>query len=118
MKRGNAMMVRTGFALLAGLVTAAPAAAQVSNDVVKLGVTNDQASIYSAAGGFGSVIAARMAAEDFGGTVLGKKIEIVFADNQTSRTSGSRSRGAGSTPRTSTRSLMAAHPRSAWRSSR
>ena len=76
------MMHRTGFALLAGLLGTCSASAQVSNDVVKLGVTNDQASIYSAAGGFGSVIAARMAAEDFGGTVLGKKIEIVFADNQ------------------------------------
>ena len=59
-----------------------PAAAQVSDDVVKLGVTNDQASIYSAATGIGVVIAAQMAAEDFGGTVLGKKIEIVSADHQ------------------------------------
>ena len=59
-----------------------PAAAQVSDGVVKLGVTNDQASIYSAATGIGVVIAAQMSAEDFGGTVLGKKIEIVSADNQ------------------------------------
>src|SRR5215470_19533932 len=59
-----------------------PAAAQVSDDVVKLGVTNDQAGIYSAAGGYGVVIAAQMAVEDFGGTVRGKKIEVVFADNQ------------------------------------
>src|SRR5215475_10435899 len=68
--------------LLGATLFAGSANAQISNDTVKLGVTNDQASIYSAAGGFGSVIAARMAAEDFGGTVLGKKIEIVFADNQ------------------------------------
>ena len=53
-----------------------------SDDVVKLGVTNDQASIYSAATGIGVAIAAQMAAEDFGGTVLGKKIEIVSADNR------------------------------------
>jgi branched-chain amino acid transport system substrate-binding protein len=65
--------------LMAG---AGAAPAQVSNDVVKLAVTNDQSSIYSAAGGYGAVIAAQMAAEDAGGTVLGKKIEIVFADNQ------------------------------------
>jgi branched-chain amino acid transport system substrate-binding protein len=65
---------------MAGLTI--PAAAQVSDGVVKLGVTNDQASIYSAATGIGVVIAAQMAAEDFGGTVLGKKIEIVSADNQ------------------------------------
>jgi branched-chain amino acid transport system substrate-binding protein len=68
--------------LLAGGLLTGPASGQVSNDVVKLGVTNDQAGIYSAAGGFGAVIAARMAVEDFGGTVLGKKIEVVFADNQ------------------------------------
>ena len=67
---------------VAAAASVTPAAAQVSDDVVKLGVTNDQASIYSAATGVGVVIAAQMAAEDFGGTVLGKKIEIVSADNQ------------------------------------
>jgi branched-chain amino acid transport system substrate-binding protein len=84
MKQGDAMRTGTGFAaaLLGGTLIAGGASAQISDDVVKLGVTNDQASIYSAAGGFGSVIAARMAVEDFGGTVLGKKIEVVFADNQ------------------------------------
>ncbi len=71
----TALLVATG--LMAG-----SAAAQVSNDVVKLAVTNDQSSIYSAAGGYGAVVAAQMAAEDAGGSVLGKKIEIVFADNQ------------------------------------
>ena len=73
---------RIGAVVAIVAATVAPVTAQVSNDVVKLGVTNDQASIYSAAGGFGAVIAARMAVEDFGGTVLGKKIEVVFADNQ------------------------------------
>lgn len=56
--------------------------AQVSNDVVKIGVLNDQSGIYSDLSGQGSVVAARMAVEDFGGTVLGKPIEIVFADHQ------------------------------------
>ena len=65
--------------IIAGVATAA---AQVSNDVVKLAITNDQSSIYSAAGGYGAVVAAQLAAEDAGGSVLGKKIEIVFADNQ------------------------------------
>jgi branched-chain amino acid transport system substrate-binding protein len=59
-----------------------PAQAQVSDDVVKIAIINDQSSILSEAGGFGSVIAARLAVQDFGGSVLGKKIEIVFADNQ------------------------------------
>src|SRR5581483_1082741 len=82
MHPGGTSMRTTCFAACAAILLASIAHAQISDDVVKLGVTNDQASIYSAAGGFGSVIAARMAAEDFGGTVLGKKIEVVFADNQ------------------------------------
>src|ERR1044072_4069115 len=73
---------RPAAVLLAAAALTGAASAQVSNDVVKLGVTNDQASIYSAAGGFGAVIAARMAVEDVGGSVMGKKIEVVFADNQ------------------------------------
>ena len=43
---------------------------------------NDQSGLYADLGGPGSVIAARMAVEDAGGTVLGKPIEIVFADHQ------------------------------------
>src|SRR5262249_57686374 len=40
------------------------------------------ASMCSAGGGYGVVVAAEMAVEEFGGSVLGKKIEVVFADNQ------------------------------------
>src|SRR3979411_2320283 len=85
-------------ALIAGALLAstppagARAFAQISDDVVKLGVTNDQASIYSAAGGFGAVIATRIGVEDFGGTVLGKKIEVVF-DRTTRRGRGPRDTG-------------------------
>jgi branched-chain amino acid transport system substrate-binding protein len=61
----------------------APAAlAQISDDVVRVGVLNDQSSLYADAGGPGSVVAARMAVEDAGGSVLGKPVEIVFADHQ------------------------------------
>jgi branched-chain amino acid transport system substrate-binding protein len=56
--------------------------AQVSGDVVKIGVLNDQSGPYADLAGKGSVIAAQMAAEDFGGKVLGKPIEIVTADHQ------------------------------------
>jgi branched-chain amino acid transport system substrate-binding protein len=58
------------------------ASAQISDNVVKIGVLNDQSGLYADLGGPGSVTAARMAAEDAGGTVLGKPIEIVFADHQ------------------------------------
>jgi branched-chain amino acid transport system substrate-binding protein len=69
-------------ALAGFLLWAMPARAQVSDDVVKIGVLNDQSGLYADLGGPGSVTAARMAAEDAGGSVLGKPIEIVFADHQ------------------------------------
>src|SRR5260221_6366262 len=49
---------------------------------VKIGVLNDQSGLYADVSGQGSVVAARMAVEDFGGKVLGKPIEIIFADHQ------------------------------------
>jgi branched-chain amino acid transport system substrate-binding protein len=58
------------------------ARAQISDDVVRIGVLNDQSGLYADLGGPGSVTAARMAAQDAGGSVLGKSIEIVFADHQ------------------------------------
>jgi branched-chain amino acid transport system substrate-binding protein len=49
---------------------------------VKIGILNDQSGVYADYGGKYSVEAARMAIEDFGGEVLGKKIEMVTADHQ------------------------------------
>jgi branched-chain amino acid transport system substrate-binding protein len=71
-------------ALLAasGLFAAAPVPAQVSGDVVRIGVINDMSGLYSDLGGEGSVEAARLAVEDFGPTVLGRKIEVLHADHQ------------------------------------
>src|SRR5688572_32488144 len=63
-------------------VAAGPAHAQISGDVVRIGVLTDMNSIYADINGMGAVEAARMAVEDFGGTVLGKKIDLVFADTQ------------------------------------
>jgi branched-chain amino acid transport system substrate-binding protein len=68
---------------LAAVCLGAPAArAQISDDVVRIGVLNDQSGLYADLGGPGTVVAARMAVEDAGGAVLGKPIEIVFADHQ------------------------------------
>ena len=58
------------------------ASAQISGDVVKIGILNDQSGLYSDLAGAGSVEAARMAIEEFGGQVAGKKIELVSADHQ------------------------------------
>jgi branched-chain amino acid transport system substrate-binding protein len=49
---------------------------------INLGVLTDMKGIYSALSGAGSVEAARMAAEDFGGRVLGKEIQVLAADHQ------------------------------------
>ena len=49
---------------------------------VKIGVLTDAAGPYADSGGPGSVLAARMAVAEFGGTVLGKKIEILLGDTQ------------------------------------
>ena len=58
------------------------ASAMAAGDVVKIGVLNDQAGVFSDSTGRGSVIAAEMAAKDFGGKVAGKRIEIISADHQ------------------------------------
>ncbi|RYH70996.1 MAG: ABC transporter substrate-binding protein [Alcaligenaceae bacterium] len=49
---------------------------------VKIGVLTDQSSVYADLTGAGSVLAARMAVEDFGPTVLDRPIQIVVADHQ------------------------------------
>ena len=68
-------------ALAAGFSGAA--GAQVSDGVVKIGVLNDMSSLYSDIAGPGSVIAARLAIEDFQRmSKAGLKIEVVSADHQ------------------------------------
>src|SRR5271156_4958425 len=61
-----------------GLMLAAPASAQG----VKIGILNDQSGVYADYGGKYSFEAAKMAIEDFGGEVLGQKIEIISGDHQ------------------------------------
>ena len=58
------------------------AAAQISDDVVKLGVLTDLSGPAATATGQGSVAAAEMAVADFGGSVLGKPIQVISADHQ------------------------------------
>ena len=69
------------FASLLAAYVASPAQAQISDGVVKIGVLNDMAGPYADFAGPGTVDAVRLAVEDFGGTVLGKPVEIVFADH-------------------------------------
>ena len=58
------------------------AQAQISDGVIKIGVMNDASGLYADITGQGSVIAARMAVEDFGAAAKGLKVEIVSADHQ------------------------------------
>jgi branched-chain amino acid transport system substrate-binding protein len=62
--------------------TAAGAHAQYSDNVIKIGVMNDQSGTYADLAGPGSTVAARMAVEDFGAAKKGMKVEIVVADHQ------------------------------------
>src|SRR4051794_32367574 len=78
-------MTKTLWRLAAALAMAlgsAAAQAQVSDNVVKIGVLTDMSGTQSDSTGPGSFLAARMAAEDFGGTVLGKRIEVISGDHQ------------------------------------
>jgi hypothetical protein len=61
---------------------ALPAAAQLSDNTLKLGVATDLSSLYADINGPGAVLAVQMAIEDFGGSVLGQKIELVSGDIQ------------------------------------
>ena len=76
------ILPRAGLGALLLAALAATAHAQISDDVVRIGVMADQTGPYSANGGPGSLLAVHMAVEDFGGKVLGKNIEVVVADDQ------------------------------------
>src|SRR2546428_4129009 len=75
-------IVRIVALILIVLSLAGPASAQISDGIVKIGVLNDQSSLYADLAGQGSVVAARMAVEDFGADKKGMKVEIVSADHQ------------------------------------
>jgi branched-chain amino acid transport system substrate-binding protein len=80
-QRGN-MMKSFAAALMAGLAIVAfglPANAQISDDVVKIGVLTDMSSLYADATGKGSVAAVQMAIADYKGKL---KVEMISADHQ------------------------------------
>jgi len=77
------MLARRGMQIAAALALSTGLAhAQVSDGVIKIGVMNDQSGTYADLAGPGSVVAARMAVEDFGAAKKGMKVEIVVADHQ------------------------------------
>ncbi|WP_370225570.1 ABC transporter substrate-binding protein, partial [Pararhodobacter marinus] len=72
----------TALFLACTALTAAPAWADFSGDVIRIGVMNDQSGPYADNCGAGSVAMARLAIEDHGGAINGVPIEIVVADDQ------------------------------------
>ena len=77
------MSLKRRLSLAAALALAVGAAhAQISDGVIKIGVMNDQSGTYADLAGPGSVVAARMAVEDFGAAKKGMKVEILVADHQ------------------------------------
>ncbi len=84
MARKGMLTLVMALVLWAGVVHA-----QVSDGIVKIGVLNDQSSLYADLTGQGSVVAARMAVEDFGADKKGLKVEVIFADHQNKADVGS-----------------------------
>lgn len=71
-----------GLALGASMGLPGAQAAGLSGDAVKVGLLTDMSATYSDLSGQGTIVAAEMAIEDFGGKVMGKPIELITADHQ------------------------------------
>ncbi|WP_207795972.1 ABC transporter substrate-binding protein [Kinneretia aquatilis] len=75
--------IRIKHLALASLLACTGAAqAQISGDVIKIGIITDMSSVYADIDGAGGVEAIKMAVADMKGMVAGKKIEVIFADHQ------------------------------------
>ncbi|CAB3677377.1 hypothetical protein LMG26690_01403 [Achromobacter animicus] len=69
-------------AISATLLPATAAQAQVSDDVIRIGFITDMSGVYSGPDGPGGAEAIKMAIEEMGGQINGKKIELLTADHQ------------------------------------
>jgi len=78
----KALAATPRLALALAALTPAAAQAQLSDGVVRIGDLGDMAGVYSDIGGRAAIESARMAIEDYGGTVLGQPIELLSADHQ------------------------------------
>ena len=81
--------LRGCLALALSCAVCGSAHAEISDNVVRIGVLNDISGIFQDTNGMGSVEAARMAAEDFNGGGKDIKVEIVYADHQNKADVGS-----------------------------
>src|SRR5262249_11213602 len=82
-QRRNCPMKRLfALVILAGVLVSGTAQAQYTDGTIKIGVMNDMSGLYADLTGPGSVVAARMAVEDFDAAAKGLKVEILSADHQ------------------------------------
>jgi branched-chain amino acid transport system substrate-binding protein len=79
---GKSMTAVHKIIVLAAMVASNSAVAQYTNGVVKIGVLTDMSGIYADNTGSGSVLAAKLAVEDFGATAKGMKVEVISGDMQ------------------------------------
>jgi branched-chain amino acid transport system substrate-binding protein len=75
-------MKTTAFAVIAAFLFPVLGNAQPATDTIRLGVLNDMSGVYSDDQGPGSLLAAQMAVEEFGGKAAGKPVEVVGGDHQ------------------------------------
>ena len=78
----SATLKTVALACLGALGFAGAAQAQISGDVIRIGFITDMSGVYADIDGQGGVEAIKMAIADAGGSVAGKKIEVVYADHQ------------------------------------
>jgi branched-chain amino acid transport system substrate-binding protein len=78
----NKLAAGCALAVTAMLSATTPAQAQISGDVIKIGIITDMAGVYGDIDGMGGVEAIKMAIADMGGTINGKKIEVLYAEHQ------------------------------------
>jgi branched-chain amino acid transport system substrate-binding protein len=71
-----------GAVAMATLAMPITASAELTDGKLKIGVLSDMSGVYKALEGPGAVVAAKMAIEDFGGSVLGQPVEVISADHQ------------------------------------
>ena len=71
-----------GLSVLAAILTSGAAHAQVTDDLIKIGVLTDISGLYADPTGQGSVFAAKLAVDHFGASRKGLKVEVIAGDHQ------------------------------------
>ena len=79
----RSLLIQSTLGLSAAAISTKVVPARAEQRTVRIGVMNDQSGPYKDIEGSGSVTAAKMAVEDYGGSVVGRQIEILVADHQT-----------------------------------